>query len=175
VSEKRHLVLFDFGSVSEARHMISTRREALELEEWCNSNCTPLYKAPELFQVANGTTIDERTDVWSLGCTLYAMAYVENPFESDSMQGSINLAVTGGLVRFPPSQQKYSLNFQNLITWILNVDPQSRPFIDDVIARVEGLLQYMKANGESEFVFEELANRVSLAQHIPLSGYCSLI
>ena len=42
-----------------------------------------------------------------MGCTLYAMAYVENPFEADSMQGSINLAVTGGLVRFPPSQQKF--------------------------------------------------------------------
>ena len=34
-------------------------------------------RAPELFEVPSNCEIDEKTDVWSLGCTLYAMAYGE--------------------------------------------------------------------------------------------------
>ncbi len=33
------------------------------------------YRAPELFDVQSDCVIDTKTDVWSLGCTLYAMAY----------------------------------------------------------------------------------------------------
>ena len=32
-------------------------------------------RAPELFEVPSECVIDSKTDVWSLGCTLYAMAY----------------------------------------------------------------------------------------------------
>ena len=34
-----------------------------------------VFRAPELFEVPSNCVIDEKTDVWSLGCTLYAMAY----------------------------------------------------------------------------------------------------
>ena len=28
------------------------------------------------------TSVDERVDVWSLGCTAYVLAFGDNPFES---------------------------------------------------------------------------------------------
>lgn len=34
------------------------------------AHCTAPYKAPELFDVPSQCTIDERVDVWSLGCLL---------------------------------------------------------------------------------------------------------
>lgn len=41
-------ILFDFGSVTNARKNISSRKEALALQEWADSNMTAMYKAPGL-------------------------------------------------------------------------------------------------------------------------------
>ena len=74
-------VLMDFGSATTARRKISTRTEALLLQEDAAQNCSMPYRAPELFDVPSDATIDERTDIFSLGATLYAMGFYYSPFE----------------------------------------------------------------------------------------------
>ena len=39
-------------------------------QEDAEAHCTAPYRAPELFDVPSHCTIDERVDVWSLGCLL---------------------------------------------------------------------------------------------------------
>ncbi|KAL8492461.1 hypothetical protein ACS0TY_023876 [Phlomoides rotata] len=65
--------LMDFGSARPARKQIRSRSEALQLQEWASEHCSAPYRAPELWDCPSQADIDERTDIWSLGCTLYAI------------------------------------------------------------------------------------------------------
>jgi len=136
-----NLILFDFGSVCPSRRQIFSRKDALSLQEWADANCTPLFRAPELFDVKNEALIDERTDIWSLGCTLFAMSFLESPFEEDASGGSVLLTVQSGNIHFPKdASQRFSQAFLDCILWMLTVDIQQRPFIGDVIMRLTNLL-----------------------------------
>ena len=44
-------------------------------QEFAAINCTMPYRAPELWEPPSHCDIDERVDVWSLGCLFYAMMY----------------------------------------------------------------------------------------------------
>ena len=44
-----------------------------------------LPRAPELFEVPSECVITEKTDVWSLGCTLYALCYGESPCDGNAL------------------------------------------------------------------------------------------
>jgi len=137
-------VLMDFGSVKAARHTIKSRTEALLLQEDAAQNCSMPYRAPELFDVPSDATIDERTDVFSLGATLYAMGYYYSPFEC-TFQGNkqnvvecSHLRVIGG-PQFP-TDRFYSDGFIELIQWMLAVDPAKRPTVHQVLAKVQHAL-----------------------------------
>lgn len=80
-----------------------------------------------------GTTLDEKVDIWSLGCTLYAMAYGQSPFEMNMDQGgSVALAVLNNQYKFPEGSNKYSDNIKDMIQWMLTTDPSKRPNIHQV-------------------------------------------
>jgi len=154
VSDSGELVLFDFGSVSNARHTIKSRKEALELQEWSESNMTALYKAPELFDVSSDCTVDERTDIWALGCTLFAMCFNVSPFETEATGGSIALAVTSGKIDYTEwikkretgiskthKKKEVSKEMISLMMSLLNMDPRKRPHIEEVIQDVSSQLK----------------------------------
>ncbi|KAG6000236.1 hypothetical protein E4U21_005681 [Claviceps maximensis] len=96
-------ILMDLGSVSPSPIPVTSASLALEIQDTAAEHSTMSYRAPELFDVRAGTTIDTKVDIWSLGCTLYACLVGKSPFEmrSDETGGTLSLCVLGGDWRFP--------------------------------------------------------------------------
>ncbi|NXC61804.1 STK16 kinase, partial [Aleadryas rufinucha] len=155
-------VLMDLGSMNQARIEVNSSREAMavqvgglgyhltslsllqslhphpSLQDWAAQRCTISYRAPELFTVPSQCVIDERTDIWSLGCVLYCMMFGEGPYDAIFQKGdSVALAVQNPLTL--PSTTRYSAALQRLLFSMMTVNPQERPSIDEILHQLEGL------------------------------------
>ncbi|KAF8150874.1 other/NAK protein kinase [Crassisporium funariophilum] len=136
-------ILMDFGSTMKARVPIENRSQALLQQDIAAEQSTMAYRAPELFDVKTGQTIDEKVDIWSLGCTLFALAYSHSPFENTQTTeqgGSIAMAVMSAQYTHPASSA-YSQGVRELIDAMMKVDPRERPDINEVIRLTDRVLQ----------------------------------
>lgn len=142
ISDDGTPILMDFGSALPARIPIPNRSVALQVADDASEKCSMPYRAPELFDPPVGSVVDEKVDVWSLGCMLYAMAYNHSPFETEG--GNITMAVRSGNYRYPSKDRGYSADLRQLIDSMLVVDPKRRPDIHQAIARTQSVLQRLQ-------------------------------
>lgn len=136
-------ILMDFGSTRPARKQIRSRSEALQLQEWAAEHVSAPFRAPELWDCPSQCDIDERTDIWSLGCTLYAIMYGVSPFEYalGESGGSLQLAIVNAQVRWPAGPKpSYPEALHQFVTWMLQPQGAVRPCIDDIIVHVDKLI-----------------------------------
>ncbi|KAK4750778.1 hypothetical protein SAY87_004260 [Trapa incisa] len=136
-------ILMDFGSARPAKREIRSRSEALNLQEWAAEHCSAPFRAPELWDCPSHADIDERTDIWSLGCTLYAIMYGVSPFEYalGESGGSLQLAVMNAQIKWPAGPNPpYPEALHQFVTWMLQPQPSIRPHIDDIIIHVDKLI-----------------------------------
>ncbi|KAH7341492.1 Pkinase-domain-containing protein [Rhizoctonia solani] len=137
-------ILMDFGSTIRARINIEDRSQALIQQDLAAEQSTMPYRAPELFDVKTGTTLTEAVDIWSLGCTLFALAYGHSPFETTQTMeqgGSMAMAVMGGKYKHPSeSAGQWSAGLIGLIDACLKVDPTERPDIHQLIAMTDKVI-----------------------------------
>lgn len=141
LSDTMEPVIIDLGSASEARIEIKgSQQEAQRLQDLAEERCTITYRPPELFCVNSYCTIDERTDIFSLGCCLYALCYFKSPYDAAYERGdSVALAVMSGNINFD-SGAPYSQGLKSLIESMLSQNIQDRPFITEIISQIADLV-----------------------------------
>ncbi|GAB0091635.1 serine/threonine-protein kinase 16 [Sergentomyia squamirostris] len=140
LSDTMEAVLVDLGSATEARVQICGQQDAQRLQDLAEERCSIVYRAPELFNVQSYCMIDERTDIWSLGCVLYSLCFFKCPFDYVYEKGdSVALAVLSGNIIFP-EDSPYSQDMHDLITFMLRVNQMERPYIYSVIERANDII-----------------------------------
>ena len=151
------LLLTDLGSVRPAKIHISSRAVSLRVADEAASFCTLSYRAPELFDPPNGVTLDSRTDVWGLGCLLFAMHYGYSPFEcefsNDERAGTcrtrvVECSYSRVLSKIPKKPDNFCTPEDNrvasLVEWVLEPDFNARPHTADVVQRVQHELDILR-------------------------------
>lgn len=126
--------LCDFGSTS-TNHKRFEKPEEMGIEEDnIRKHTTPAYRAPEMWDLYRRELINEKVDIWALGCLLFRICYFKSAFDGES-----KLQVLNGNYRIP-ELPKYSTSIIDLIRDMLHSSPDARPDITQVWFRVNGLL-----------------------------------
>ena len=88
---------------------------------------TPYYMSPEQI---NNNKYNEKSDIWSLGCFLYELTTLNPPFEANNHL-SLALKIKSGKIE--KINCRYSNFLNKLILWLININPNNRPFTWDLL------------------------------------------
>uniref|UniRef100_A0A7C9EAN2 non-specific serine/threonine protein kinase n=1 Tax=Opuntia streptacantha TaxID=393608 RepID=A0A7C9EAN2_OPUST len=122
--------LCDFGSTSTNHKRFEKPEEMGVEEDNIRKHTTPAYRAPEMWDLYRRDLINEKVDIWALGCLLYRICYLKSAFDGES-----KLQILNGNYRIPDSP-KYSAFVADLIRDMLQSSPDLRPDITQVWFRV---------------------------------------
>lgn len=126
--------LCDFGSTSTNHKRFEKPEEMGVEEDNIRKHTTPAYRAPEMWDLYRRDLINEKVDIWALGCLLFRICYLKLAFDGES-----KLQVLNGNYRIP-DLPKYSASVTDLIRDLLQSSPDLRPDITQVWFRVNGQL-----------------------------------
>lgn len=97
-----------------------------------------MYRPPEMTDLYLKMEVNEKADIWMLGCILFILCFFKHPFQDASKLAIINASY------YISNDHKFSQGMIKFIEYLLTTNPKDRPNIKDVIQVLEG---YQK-NGE---------------------------
>ena len=89
---------------------------------------SPYYLSPEII---DNKPYNFKTDIWSLGVILYELCALSPPFNGNSLSYLAIKIVRG---EFTPLGPHVSKDIKNLVASILNLDPNKRPNINEILS-----------------------------------------
>ncbi|KAK6464980.1 putative p53-regulating kinase [Scheffersomyces coipomensis] len=127
IDSRHDFKLCDFGSTSPPVLPPKDQQAFQLLSHDILYHTTPQYRAPEMIDLYRGWAIDEKADIWALGCFLFKLCYYTTPFEANG-----DIAILHASFQFPHSPI-YSGDLKNLIIIMLQESPLFRPNIIQVL------------------------------------------
>ena len=126
--------LCDFGSASTdtlipEKETKESKRDKFDVFE---RNTTFMYRPPEMVDEYGSLPVNEKVDIWALGCILYAICFKQQPF-----QDAQKLTIIKGDYYIPKEAKNYSEKIFDFIRWMLTPDPRQRPSAKDVIKCID--------------------------------------
>jgi serine/threonine protein kinase len=119
--------LCDFGSAIFGHVELKTSKDRHDEEEVIEKTTTQMFRAPEMVDLFMSKKLTQATDVWALGCCLYALAFLKNCFEEGS-----NLAIISRNYKIP-EDNPYGDGLVELLDRMLTQDAKCRADMTDVI------------------------------------------
>jgi len=126
--ENKNFKICDFGSATSEvfdPSKLGKEDQANKFEKY-EKYTTLIYRPPELVEPLLKYKINEKMDIWMLGCIMYSLAYCKHPFWDCQ-----KLAILNAYYRFPEKPQ-FSEKLQDLIRLLLTPNPNIRPSIFEV-------------------------------------------
>ncbi len=102
---------------------------------------TPNYMAPE--QIC-GEPLDERADLFSLGCVMYRMLSGKIPFEKENTLAVLHAVVESEIPALKDLDQKLPKEVYGLMTKLLSKNPADRPA---TARKVVAMIESIESNG----------------------------
>ncbi|XP_066298486.1 cyclin-G-associated kinase-like isoform X2 [Branchiostoma lanceolatum] len=152
ISSRGLIKLCDFGSATTTSyypdHTWSAHQRAMTEEE-LTRNTTPMYRTPEMLDLYQNYPINDRVDIWALGCVLYLLCFGQHPFED-----SAKLRILNAKYSIPETDVRYTV-FHELIDMMLKTNPTERPDINALVERLQEIAIARNINPKSPLQLAE--------------------
>ncbi|XP_053153314.1 cyclin-G-associated kinase isoform X2 [Hemicordylus capensis] len=146
MSNQGTIKLCDFGSATTIAHYPDynwTAQKRATVEEEITRNTTPMYRTPEIIDLYSNFPIDEKQDIWALGCILYLLCFRQHPFEDGA-----KLRIVNGKYSIPQNDTRYTV-FHDLIRSALKVNPEERLSITELVNQLQEIAAARNVNPKS--------------------------
>ncbi|XP_073696219.1 cyclin-G-associated kinase [Garra rufa] len=146
ISHQGTIKLCDFGSSTTVAHYPdyswSAHKRSM-VEDEITRNTTPAYRTPEMIDLYSNYPINEKQDIWALGCILYLLCFKQHPFEEGA-----KLQIVNGKYNIPQNDTKYTV-FQQLIRSMLKINPDERLSINELVSQLQEIAAARNVNPKS--------------------------
>uniref|UniRef100_A0A7N8Y6N5 Cyclin-G-associated kinase n=1 Tax=Mastacembelus armatus TaxID=205130 RepID=A0A7N8Y6N5_9TELE len=158
ISNQGTIKLCDFGSATTVSHYPdyswSAQKRSM-VEDEITRNTTPAYRTPEMIDLYSNFPINEKQDIWALGCILYLLCFKQHPFEEGA-----KLQIVNGKYSIPQNDVKYTV-YHDLIRSMLKVNPEERLSITELVNQLQEIAAARNVNPKSPITELNL-------QHLPI-------
>uniref|UniRef100_A0A667XC21 Cyclin-G-associated kinase n=1 Tax=Myripristis murdjan TaxID=586833 RepID=A0A667XC21_9TELE len=146
ISNQGTIKLCDFGSSTTLAHYPdyswSAQKRSM-VEDEITRNTTPAYRTPEMIDLYSNFPINEKQDIWALGCILYLLCFKQHPFEEGA-----KLQIVNGKYSIPQNDTKYTV-YHDLIRSMLKVNPEERLSITELVNQLQEIAAARNVNPKS--------------------------